>query len=402
MGNYFFESVQPAPADPILSMTAKFMADLRPSKVNLSVGLYFDEQLRTPIMKAVKTAEERLLFTEKAKDYLSIEGDFLFIEGIAKLVFGSELWSIHQKKIVGFQAPGGTGAIRIGVDFLSDILATEAAIPNPSWPNHKAIFRRVGLEVKEYPYYDFQNHNVVFDQMVAYLKKLPPHTVVVLHTCCHNPTGADIAAEQWHILSKVCLEARLFPFFDFAYQGFSKGLDEDAFPIRLFLEHGHAFAVAASQSKNFGLYGERCGALYVVCNNPRTAQVVSSKVKVAIRALYSNPPRHGALIAAMILNDPILQEEWSIELAGYRTRLQTMRTEFVKQLSAKIGSKRFSYLLQREGFFCYTGLTAHQVAQLQNEYGIYMIGDGRINVAGLTADNLDFVSSAIVAMIKDA
>ncbi len=392
----FFEKISLAPPDSILGLTAAFVADPRKTKVNLGAGIYKDETLKTTVLNVVKQAEALILETEKSKEYLPIDGDRVFIEQIASLIFGP----VNSDKICGFQTPGGRGALRIGGSFLKKEVDGALFIPNPSWPNHKGVFTAAGFNVGEYPYYDFENHCIHFDKMLSFLNQLPVHSIVLLHAACHNPTGADLSMEQWQQIAGVCVKKNLLPFFDCAYQGFGRGIDEDVEPIRLFAKLGMEMLVAVSQSKNFSLYGERVGALYVVTGSKMIAENVKSRIKQIIRTLYSNPPMHGAKIVATILQDPKLRQDWEKELEEMRSRINALRETFTEALINRSQSTDFSYLKEGRGMFCFTGLNKAQVEKMIADFGVYMTGDGRINVCGLNRSNLDYVADAIAAVLR--
>ncbi len=393
MTKLFFHHVNPAPVDPIFGLTAAFNADPRADKINLSVGLYRDDRLLTPVLESVKEAEKFLLREEKTKEYLPISGDPIFVNEIGAVVFGDFFWTREKNRICGIQTLGGTGALRIGGDFLKQEVGEKISISDPTWPNHQGVFTRCGMEISHYPYYDLNRQTLEFDRAFAFLKKLTPGSIVVLQPCCHNPTGADFSHEEWKSLLSLFQKNGILPFFDFAYQGFGKNLDEDASPIRLFASEGMEMVVASSQSKNFGLYSERVGALYIVTESPETAEAVLSKLKVLCRTHYSNPPRHGASIVAHILSTPALAQKWEEEVRTMRERIEKFRHLFVDALP-----QNYRYLEKRTGMFCFTGLKRDQVERLQKEYGIYMTSDGRMNIAGLNEHNLPIVVEALTSI----
>lgn len=383
---HFFENITLAPPDAIFGLQAAFQADPRKNKINLSIGVYKDRKLATPILHVVKKVEEDLLHTEKSKEYLPIDGDKRFLEHSGKLVFG-EGWN---QRIAAVQSVGGTGGLRIGGDFLQQAGAEEIYIPQPTWPNHPAIFKRCRLKVAAYPYYDKEKRKIDLSS----LEKIPEGSVVLLHACCHNPTGADPTDEEWKNLSQLFLKRKLFPFFDFAYQGFGRGLEEDARAVRLFSEAGHEMLVASSYAKNFGLYAERVGVLYAVTKTTERAHRVQSQLKTLIRSNYSNPPKHGAMIVGEILASPALKKMWEEELEGMRSRIGALRELFVKKTG-------FDFLKDRYGMFSFCDLTEAQVKRLMEEFAIYMTGDGRINIAGLNEDNLTYVAESIVQVKRE-
>lgn len=375
MSKSFFESMVVAPADPIFSLQAAFEEDERKGKVNLSIGVYRDESLNTPVLECVKQAEAYGVKHEKTKEYLPIGGEKRFVEECGKLVFGKE-------GVCGVQTPGGTGALYVGGKFLREHVGSRVYIPTPTWPNHAGVFTECGFEVKTYNYY--KDREVDEAAIVEMLREAPAGSVVLFHACCHNPTGADI--EGWDELGDIVKERRLMPFFDFAYQGFGKGIEEDAHAVRLFAQRDIECLVASSYSKNFGLYGERVGALFVVTKHVKP---VLSQLKIHARRTYSNPPKHGASIVSHILSDAGLKEEWRREVDGMRSRIEEMRNEFVR------GIKGYEYLLNRYGMFCYLGLEEKKVTRLKEEYGIYMAEGGRINLAGLSRKNIQYVTESL-------
>lgn len=396
-----FDPISPAPLDPIFGVIHAFQKDPRLSKVNLSVGLYRTLDLKTPILNCVKKAENALLDTEKSKEYLPIDGDPAYIHQVGMLVFGAKFWAKNSKRIHGMQAVGGTHALRIGGDFLKQEIGDTIYLSTPTWPNHRGVFARCGFKVEEYPYYDLKNAELRFDLVYNYLSALPPKSIVLLHACCHNPTGADLKIDEWQKLSSLFLAKGLIPFFDMAYQGFDKGVEEDVQAVRLFAEAGHEMLIAISFSKNFSLYAERVGALLTFASSEKAAQTCGSKIRSLVRTNISNPPKHGALIVEHVLKTPELKKEWEGELASMRERLIEMRHAFTSALVSKSGRKEFAVLNERTGLFCFSGLGEEAVERLAKEYGIYMPKDGRMNIAGLNWDNLDYVVDAIVNVGKN-
>jgi aromatic-amino-acid transaminase len=395
----FFDSVTSLPPDPIFGMLAAFNADPRPNKVILSIGVFKDENLKTPILKTVKKAETHLLHTEKTKEYLPIDGLRLYLDKVGSLVFGEPFWSHSSSRIVKAESVGGTGALRLGADFLKQEVGDEIYLSHPTWANHNALMTRCGMKGGSYPYYDVAHHEITFDRLLAFIEGLSAGSALLLHACCHNPTGADLSLAQWRQVSDLMAAKKLIPFFDLAYQGFDVGVEEDAKAIRLFAQAGHEMLVATSFSKNFGLYAERVGALFILTHSEAVAERALSKVKVIIRTNYSNPPLHGASIVGYILNEPALKKEWEAELAEMRERIKMMRYALVDALAAKTKKRDFSFFKERSGLFCYCGLEKPQVDRLIADYGIYMTSDGRINVAGLNFDNLEYVAKAIATVV---
>jgi aspartate aminotransferase len=396
MGKLFFHHVAAALQDPIFGLTAAFDADPRPEKINLSVGQYRDDQLATPVLESVKLAETFLLRDEQSKEYLPIAGDSSFLNRVGSLVFGDFFWTAEGKRICSVQALGGTGALRLGGEFLKQEVGERIAISDPTWPNHRGVFSRCGMVVEAYPYYDMRKNVQDFERMYQYLKNLTPGTIVVFQPCCHNPTGADLTLDQWKELLKLFKENGLLPFFDFAYQGFGRSIEEDPQAIRLFAKEGMEMLVACSQSKNFGLYSERVGALFVVTESQKTAESVGTKLKTIARTNYSNPPRHGAAIVAHILSTPVLKQMWQKEVEGMNRRIEKLRARFVEELVSRSRKRDYRYLAHRAGMFCFTGLQKEEVERLQREFAIYMPLDGRINIAGLSDQNLSSVVDALI------
>ena len=398
MSKLFFNHVTPAPVDPIFGLTTQFEADPRPNKVNLSVGLYRNDALETPVLTSVKTAEKYLWETEKSKDYLPISGNSTYLARIGMLIFGEFFWQKEQKRICGVQTPGGTGALRIGGEFLKQEVGERIAIPDPTWPNHKAIFTRAGMVVETYPYYAWKLHTLDFSRCFDFLKNLTPGSCVLMHPCCHNPTGVDFTFDQWKSLISLFRQNGLLPFFDFAYQGFGMSLEEDASAIRLFAQEGLELLVAYSCAKNFGLYSERAGALFILTGDQKTADAVTSKVKSVIRANYSNPPRHASSTVAHILSTPALRTQWEDEVNGMRQRILNLRKRFVETLCSKSNKRDFQFMASGKGMFCFTGFTADEVERMKTEFAIYMTSDGRINLVGLSDKNLEYVAEKICVL----
>lgn len=393
-----FGKVALAPPDPILGLTVAFHRDTRKEKVNLGVGLYKTEDLRTPVLGSVKSAESALLDSEKSKEYLHIDGDRHYLEAMGKLVFGEEAWTKEEGRIASFQTLGGTGALKVGGTFLQEEAKNSIWISVPTWPNHLGVFKNCGLNVQNYSYYDGQKHEIDFESLISSLKKMSPGEIVVLHASCHNPTGCDLSLEQWKILCSLFKEKKLIAFFDFAYQGFGIGLDEDAGAVRLFMENGLEMLIAVSNAKNLSLYGERAGCLYIVSESAKVAEHITSRVKQMIRVNYSNPPIHGAKVAGYILSTLSLRKMWENELKEMRERINLMRIELNDRLFAKSKIVDFSHLKRGRGMFGFTGLTKAHVDRLIAEFAIYMPSDGRINVCGLNQENLDYVVDSIVVV----
>ncbi|MDJ0090712.1 amino acid aminotransferase [Pantoea allii] len=395
-----FESISAAPADPILGLADLYRADDRPNKINLGIGVYKDETGKTPVLTSVKKAEQYLLENETSKNYLSIDGLPDFAHCTQELLFGKGNALIASGRARTAQTPGGTGALRVAADFLSTQTAVKRVwVSNPSWPNHKNVFNAAGLEVCEYQYYDAANHTLDFDGMLASLKEVKAGDVVLFHGCCHNPTGIDPTAEQWQQLAQLSQANGWLPLFDFAYQGFARGLEEDAEGLRIFAASHQELIVASSYSKNFGLYNERVGAITLVAGDTATVETAFSQVKYTIRANYSNPPSHGAAVVATILGNDALRTIWQQELSDMRQRIQRMRQLFVNTLADKGAQQDFSFIIKQNGMFSFSGLTKDQVIRLREEFGVYAVNSGRVNVAGMTPDNMSALCEAIVAVL---
>jgi len=394
-----FDHVTLAPRDPILGLTEQYNADARAHKVNLGVGVYFDEDGRIPLLQTVQRAEDALVASGAARGYLPIDGLASYNRGAQTLLLGADSPCIAAERVLTAQALGGTGALRVGADFLKQLLPdAKVLISNPSWENHRAIFTRAGFVVQTYPYYDAATHGLDFDGLLAALQAAPARTVVVLHACCHNPTGVDPSAQQWQHIADVMQQRQLVPFLDIAYQGFGTDLEEDAAVVRLFAERDMTFLVSSSFSKSFSLYGERVGALTLVCSSQEESVRVLSQLKQVIRATYSNPPTHGAAIVSRVLNTPELYALWAKELTDMRERIRAMRNQLVQALQDQ--GQDFSFVLQQRGMFSYSGLTSRQVDRLREEFGIYAVGTGRICVAALNRQNVAYVAESIANVMR--
>ncbi|HUH39461.1 MAG TPA: amino acid aminotransferase [Castellaniella sp.] len=396
-----FASVELAPRDPILGLNEQFKADARPTKVNLGVGVYYDDQGRIPLLNAVRQAETRLFDLAEPRNYLPIDGIPGYNAGAQTLLLGqgSQLMSEHRSLTV--QTLGGTGALKVGADFLRQILPNASvAISNPSWANHQALFSAAGFPVVSYDYYDPTTHGLNFAGMLASLEALPAGTIVVLHACCHNPTGVDPTAEQWAQIAQTMQARELVPFLDIAYQGFGSGIEEDASVVRQFAALGLTMFISSSFSKSFSLYGERVGALTLVTGSDDESTRVLSQLKRVIRTNYSNPPTHGGAIVSLVLNTPELYATWATELAGMRDRIRDMRRQLVDKIQAAGVDQDFSFVMSQRGMFSYSGLNKDQVERLRDEFGIYAVSSGRICVAALNSGNIDYVAQAIAQVIK--
>ncbi len=390
-----------APRDPILGITEAFVADPNPNKVNLGVGVYCDDEGRVPLLECVRRAEAQRIASAVPRAYLPIEGLAAYDRAVQELVFGKDCAALRDGRIVTVQSLGGTGALRIGADLLRRVVPMPAAlVSEPSWENHRALFEAAGFRVGTYPYYDARTHGLDFGGMMRALEAAAPGTVVVLHACCHNPTGVDLGARQWNDVLEVMRGRGLVPFLDLAYQGFADGLEADAHAPRLFANATQPVFVASSFSKSFSLYGERVGALSVVSGSGEEAARVLSQLKRIVRASYSNPPGHGSDIVARILGTPELRALWERELGGMRTRIQEMRKALVEGIHARVPEADFSFVLAQRGMFSYSGLSREQVRRLREEFSIYAIETGRICVAALNRRNIGYVTEAIAKVLR--
>ncbi|EKO3583553.1 aspartate/tyrosine/aromatic aminotransferase [Vibrio metschnikovii] len=395
-----FEKVVAAPADPILGLTEEFKSDPRTDKINLGVGIYKNEAGQTPVLATVKKAEAALLESEKTKSYLTIEGTAEYGLAVQKLLFGEQADIINAQRAKTAQAPGGTGALRVAGEFIKRQLGeVKVWISNPTWANHHGVFGAAGLETTEYTYYNAEKKDKDFPAMLADLEQASAGDVVLLHGCCHNPTGIDPTLEEWEILAKLVAEKGLLPLFDFAYQGFAKGVEEDAAGLRIFAQYNPEILVASSFSKNFGLYNERVGAFTLVAASADVANTAFSQVKAIIRSIYSNPPAHGAAVVTYILQNPALRAEWEAEVAEMRERIQEMRELFVTRLQEIGVNADFSFIERQNGMFSFSGLNKQQVQRLKEEFGIYIVGSGRISVAGMTKNNMSPLCEGIKVVL---
>jgi len=397
-----FAAVEMAPRDPILGLNEQFAADPRPNKVNLGVGVYFDANGKLPLLACVAAAEQQLVSAAKPRGYLPIDGIATYDKAVQALAFGADSEAVRSGRIATVQALGGTGGLKVGADFLKRVNPSATVlISDPSWENHRALFGNAGFMVDTYPYYDAATRGVRFDAMLAGLRAAPAGTIVVLHACCHNPTGADLTPAQWTQVVEVVKAGDLVAFLDMAYQGFGEGLAEDGAVVQQFLGAGIDFFVSTSFSKSFSLYGERVGALSVVCENAEETARVLSQLKIAVRTNYSNPPTHGAQIVATVLTTPELRKLWEEELAGMRTRIREMRKALADGLKAAGVKDDLGYITRQKGMFSYSGLNKDQMIRLRNEFGVYGVDSGRICVAALNQGNLPTVIAAIVQVMND-
>ena len=396
-----FAHVEPFPGDPILALVEVFNADPRPHKVNLGIGIYFDEQGRIPVLESVRAAEARIAAEGGAKPYLPIEGFAPMRGRVQELLFGAGHPAIAAGRIVTVQTVGSSGGLKVGADFLKRWFAqSEVWVSDPTWDNHRSMFEGAGIAVRTYPYYDPATGGLRFDAMLEALRAAPRRSVVLLHACCHNPTGVDLTRAQWDALVPVLRERELIAYLDLAYQGFGDGVDEDAYAVRALADGGLSFFVANSFSKSLSVYGERCGALSVVCADSREAECVLGQLKFAVRRNYSSPPMHSGRLVAHVLGDPELRRLWHAELAGMRERMLAMRRALHDTLKSHLPGRDLSYFITQRGMFSYTGLSPTQVDRLREEFGVYLVRSGRLCVAGLNHGNVERTANAIARVLN--
>jgi aromatic-amino-acid transaminase len=394
-----FEHIDAFPGDPILSLNESFQQDPRTAKVNLSIGIYFDDKGRLPVMEAVAAAEAELLADMGPRPYLPMAGIVAYRSAVQALVFGEDHPAVAARGIATVQTLGGSGALRVGADFLKRYFPSAGIwISDPSWENHRVVFERAGIAVHSYPYYDATTGGLQYDAMLAAIRAMPRNDIVLLHACCHNPTGVDLAPAQWDEVIGVIQERQLLPFVDMAYQGFGEDLHEDAYPIREMARRGVPAFVANSFSKNFSLYGERCGGLSVVCRDADEADRVLGQLTATVRANYSNPPTHGARVVARVLTEPALRASWERELAGMRDRIADMRSVIHGLLAGRVSEAARARYVSQRGMFTYTGLSPEQVDSLRADHGVYVLRSGRMCVAGLNKSNVATVADAIASV----
>jgi aromatic-amino-acid transaminase len=395
-----FSAVEMAPRDPILGLNEQFAADSNPKKVNLGVGVYYDDNGKLPLLACVQKAEQAMMSKPSARGYLPIDGIAAYDSAVQALVFGAQSPSVLAKRVATVQCLGGTGGLKVGADFLKRLNPqAKVLISDPSWENHKALFTQAGFEVQAYPYYDAQALGVNFPKMLASLASAQAGSIVVLHACCHNPTGYDITPSQWQQVVETVKAKGLTAFLDMAYQGFGHGIAEDGAVVDLFVQAGLSFFVATSFSKSFSLYGERVGALSVHCETADEAAKVLSQLKIAIRTNYSNPPIHGGSVVAAVLNTPEWRSLWESELAGMRVRIKEMRQKLVEGLKAAGVQRDMSFITQQIGMFSYSGLSKDQMIRLRSEFGVYGTDTGRMCVAALNSKNIDHVCASIAKVL---
>jgi aromatic-amino-acid transaminase len=395
-----FEHVEPYAGDPIFALVDAFNADARPHKVNLSIGIYFDDDGRIPVLPSVREAEAQMLAAGGAKPYLPMEGAADTRRAVQALLFGAQHEAVTSGRVATIQSVGSSGGLKVGADFLKRWFPDSGVwISDPSWDNHRSMFEGSGFTVQTYPYYDAASGGVRFDAMLAALEQLPARSIVLIHACCHNPTGVDLTHAQWDRLVPVLKSRQLIGYLDLAYQGYGDGLNEDAYAVRKLADSGAAFVVANSFSKSMSVYGERCGALSVVCPTAKEAELVLGQLKLTVRRIYSSPAIHAAGIVARVLTDPKLRPLWEAEVAQMRERIQAMRRALHEVLSARVPGRDFGYLLTQRGMFSYTGLSAQQVDRLRDEHAVYLIRSGRMCVAGLNRGNVERTAQAFAAVL---
>ncbi len=395
-----FEHVDAYAGDPILSLNEAFQKDPRAGKINLSIGIYFDNDGRIPMLPSVRAAELAVVEAAGARPYLPMEGAANFRSAVQALLFGAEHPALKAGRIASIQGVGSSGGLKVGADFLKRYFPDSTVyLSDPTWDNHRAVFEGSGHRCETYPYYDAATGGVRFDDLLACFKALPARSIVLMHACCHNPTGVDLTQDQWRALVPVIRERDLLPFLDLAYQGYGDGIEEDAFAPRLLADEGLPFLIANSFSKSMSLYGERCGALSVVCPDADQAARVLGQMKFMIRRNYSNPPMHGGQIVAKVLTDPKLRAMWEGEVAEMRGRIQGMRRQLHDVLAAKLPGRNFDYFLTQRGMFSYTGLTPEQAERLKTEFGVYILRSGRMCVAGLNTRNVEATAQAFAAVL---
>lgn len=394
------QSITPRKPDPIFGLAKIYREDKNPQKVNLGIGVYQDETGKLYEFPSVRQAEKELLIQGIEKEYLPIEGHPEFIKESLNLIYGDCSPIIQSKRVFGAQTVGGTSALRIGAEFLAKFIGADIYIPEPSWPNHFGVFERAGMNIQTYRYYNSRENQIDFEAFCEDVGKIPQNSTILLHGCCHNPTGMDLSPHQWKELSALIKQRGIIPFFDLAYQGLAIGIDADAYGIRLLAEEGHPMLVASSHSKNFGLYCERVGMLSIVGIDPENALAISSQAKALIRACYSNPPLFGAAIITKILQDPALKQSWLEELKTIRKRLIEIRSSLVQGLAKHQLPLDFEFISRTKGLFALTGLTLPQILELRSKYSIYLLDDGRINIAGLNSNNIEYIVHSIASVFK--
>jgi aromatic-amino-acid transaminase len=398
-----FQHIDPYTGDPIFAVVDAFQADQRPNKVNLSIGIYFDDEGQIPVLPSIQAAEKIIADNPSAKNYLPMEGDPECCAAVGQLLLGAQHLALQENRVVTIQTIGSSGGLKVGADFLRTWLPNangkyEVWVSNPTWDNHRSLFEGSGFQVHSYPYYDAQTGGLQFEALIATLSTLPARSVVLLHACCHNPTGVDLTPEQWDTLIPILRSRELLPFLDIAYQGFGAGIEADAYAIQAMADAGITFLVANSFSKSMSVYGERCGALTAVCSNAAEAQLVLGQLRYTVRRIYSSPGLHAGKLVAQVLKTPSLRAMWEAELNTMRQRILFMRQSLYQQLTNSCPYVNFDYLIRQQGMFSYTGLSPAQVQRLRDEHAIYLIGSGRLCVAGLNTHNIDQVAQGLAAV----
>ncbi|MGB1807623.1 MAG: aromatic amino acid transaminase [Porticoccaceae bacterium] len=396
-----FESLKPVAMDPILGLMAAYRADTRTNKIDLGIGVYMNDRGHTPVMTSVKEAETQLMQLETTKSYQGIAGDPDYNQRIIELLFGADHSILNSGRIKSIQAPGGSGALRVGAEVIQRARPeAKLWVGVPTWPNHIPLLGGAGFEIEEYPYYNRDNHQIETEAMMETLRQVPAGDMVLLHGCCHNPTGADLTHEQWDMIADLALERGFIPFIDTAYQGLGDGLDEDAYGLRMMAERLPELVVASSCSKNFGLYRERTGSITFIADSAEQADIVASQAMSVARQIYSMPPAHGALLVSLILGDQQLRTNWEAELTEVRERIQSMRTLLADNIQNNAAGKDFSHIKKQRDMFSFLGLNTAQLDQLREEYGVYIVSSSRVNLAGINSSNIDYLSSSIMSVLK--
>ncbi|MDE0747779.1 MAG: aspartate/tyrosine/aromatic aminotransferase [Porticoccaceae bacterium] len=396
-----FESLKPVAIDPILGLMIAFKADTRPVKIDLGVGVYQDDHGRTPVMEAVKIAQARLMELETTKSYQGMAGDPDYNQRMLGLLFGEQHSIMSSGRVKSIQAPGGSGALRVGAEVIRRARPeSKLWIGVPTWPNHIPLLGGAGFEIKEYPYYDMGSRQINSQAMMDALRSVPAGDMVLLHGCCHNPTGADLSHDQWDEIADLALERGFIPFIDTAYQGLGDGLDEDSYGMRMMAERLPELVIASSCSKNFGLYRERTGSITFIAETPDQADIVVSQAMSTARSIYSMPPAHGALLVSMVLGDDQLRAQWQAELEAVRLRIKSMRTLLCDSLQDNEAGMDFSHIKEQKGMFSFLGITSEQLQRLREEFGIYIVSSTRVNLAGVNSNNIEYLSQSILTVLK--
>ena len=396
-----FENLKPVAIDPILGLMIAFKADNRLEKIDLGVGVYQDDRGRTPVMASVKEAEARLMEVETTKSYQGMAGDPDYNHRLLELLFGGEHSILKSGRIKSIQAPGGSGALKVGAEVIRRARPeSKLWIGVPTWPNHVPLLGGTGFEIKEYPYYDLESHRIDSNQMIEALKQVPAGDLVLLHGCCHNPTGADLTHDQWDLIADLALERGFIPFIDTAYQGLGDGIDEDAYGMRMMADRLPEVIVASSCSKNFGLYRERTGSITFITKTPQQADIVVSQAMSTARSIYSMPPAHGALLVSMVLGDPALNHQWRSELEEVRLRIKAMRGLLCDSLAGNPAGMDFGHIKHQKGMFSFMGITSSQLERLRDEFGIYIVSSTRINLAGVNSTNIDHLTQSLLKVLQ--